>query len=208
MGGVYGRFRGIALSVRDLYFYIDFKIGEASRLERLKEMFYKIKEVKEIGEELLESDEEFDPFQATQWTDYLDDQALEWFLDTFDFHSEEGKTYHKLWNLTKPEVRIGSAFFHLPGNWDFDSMLHSLFHGEYQLIDIQEDKEGFASLYFDPYAGPFGGTEPLVALIESFGHEVIYDYYHDGPHYRIISTWDYKLAKELVAQGKGYSPGL
>ncbi len=60
-------------------------------------------------------------------------------------------------------------------------------------------------LYYDPWAGPFGGSECLVALIESFGNMVTYDSWHSGPHRRFTVGWDYELAKTLVSKGKGFT---
>ena len=50
---------------------------------------------------------------------------------------------------------------------------------------------------------PFGGTESLVQLIESFGHTVTYDSWHEGPPKRAAISWEFELAKKLVEQGKG-----
>ena len=96
--------------------------------------------------------------------------------------------------------------FQLPGKWDFESMIDALFNGEYIFVDLVKENEKQGVLYYDPWSGPFGGSESLVALIESFGRTVTFDSWHEGPHRRQISAWDYELAKQLVASGKGFTP--
>lgn len=96
--------------------------------------------------------------------------------------------------------------FNVPGNWDFESMIDSLFNGEYVLVDLVRESEEFGVLYYDPWAGPFGGSESMVQLIESFGHTVTFDSWHQGPHHRRAIGWNYALAKQLVAAGKGFTP--
>ena len=148
----------------------------------------------------------YDPAAEPHWIEFLDETALEWFADTFDYNSEEGKTFQQLWNLTSPEIRSSHEMFHLPGNWDFESMIDSLFNGEYAFVDLVKETKTSGVLYYAPWAGPFGGSESMVALIESFGNTVTFDSWHEGPHRRRISAWDYQLAKELVASGRGFRP--
>ena len=136
----------------------------------------------------------------------LTNRRLNGFSDSFGLDSPEGITYSKLWELTEPEHRWADNMFHMPGNWDFESLLDSLFNGEYVLVDLRRKTQTIGELIYDPWARPFGGTEPLVALIEAFGQTVTYDSWHEGPHRRRIVGWDYELAKKLVAEGKGYIP--
>jgi hypothetical protein len=82
----------------------------------------------------------------------------------------------------------------------------ALFNGEYTLVDLILNDGSNGILYYDPWAFPFGGSESLVALIESFGHYVHFDSWHEGSHLRQIIGWDYSLAKNLVAKGQGFIP--
>ncbi|NET50631.1 MAG: hypothetical protein F6K09_18455, partial [Merismopedia sp. SIO2A8] len=110
-------------------------------------------------------------------------------------------------SLTSPEVRLSHPMFHVPGNWDFESMLDSLFNGEYYFFDLVKETDITAVLYYDPWAGPFGSSEAIVEWIESFGHSVTFDSWLDGPHHRQTSAWDYELAKQLVAAEQGFTTG-
>ncbi len=146
-----------------------------------------------------------DPAVEAKWLDFLDDEAVDWFTNTFNFNSDEEKTYQELWKLTAPEIRLSHPMFKLPGNWHFESMLDALFNGDYVFVDLVQESETNGVLYYDPLAWPFGGSESLVALIESFGHTVTFDSWHKGPHRRRTVGWDYALAKRLVAAGKGFT---
>lgn len=195
--------------MREKSFYINFQIGSPPRFDTLHRFFTAVKAEKDRILRSWDSDDErdqYDPSAESNWREFLDEGATEWFADTFDFHGEEGKTFLQLWQLTEPDVRLSHPMFNVPGNWDFDSMIEALFNGEYVLVNLVKEMEENGVLYYDPWAGPFGGTEPLVAMIESFGHVVTFDSWHEGPHHRRIIGWDYSLAKELVAAGKGFTP--
>lgn len=195
-------------SMRDKYFYLEFSIGSATRFETFARMFHALKAEKDRIIASWDSDrpeDAYDPDAEPAWTDFLDAETQEWFADVFDYEGDEGKTYHALWNLTAPEFRTHSMFYP-PGNWDLESVIGSLFDGEYAFMDLVKESDGRAVLYYDPWAHPFGGSDSMVAWIESFGHTVTFDSWHQGPHRRQTSTWDYGLAKVLVAAGKGFKP--
>jgi hypothetical protein len=181
------------------YFYIEYQIGNPERHDKLEILFQKIKEEKEKY-----SETENEPSCAIEdWIVYLDNEAKEWFNKIeLKPNSEQRRVYKKLWKLTKPEIRFKHPMFNTGDNWSLDSMINVIFQGEYELIKI-ERKENQGTLFYDPYSGPFGGTESLVQLIESFGNNVTYDYWHEGPHRRPEIGWDFELAKKLVKEGKG-----
>lgn len=182
-------------------FYIEFKITDKERFENLLIFFDKLKEIKN----LINSDEnEIDPINHFDWLDLLDEKSLKWFENSFDFNSSEGKIYNQLWELTDHTLRIQHPFFITPGNWDLETLLDSIFNGDYELVEIVVKKEKIAELKYYPYGAPFGGTECLVSLLECFGQEVISDLWHEGPHVKIVSEWDYELAKDLVKRNVGF----
>ena len=222
--------------MKDEYCYIEFKIGDLKRFASLQKMFAKLKEVKNnlIQEAYLiekASSDYVDPVDNFQWRDYLDEKAIEWFDDTFDFNSEEGIIYWKLLELTEPENRFQHPFFKTPGNWYFESMLDAILNGDYSLIALvkeQGDKpscevcsrsdtsatqlraNGMASLrgclYYNPRAYPFGGSGSLIELIESFGNQITYDSWHKKKNPVTKSEWNFELAKKLVTKGIGFTP--
>ena len=170
--------------MKDEYSYIEFEINSYKRFGCLKNLFDKIKEVKttcrqDIYLEQKQADLDYqDPVDSFPWRDYLDEQAKEWFNNTFDFNNEEGIIYWKLWELTEPEIRLEHPFFKTPGNWYFESVLDAIFNGDYALIDLVKEKEEQGCLYYNPHAYPFGGSHSLVELIRSFGNQIIYDSWH------------------------------
>jgi len=193
--------------MREKHFYLEFKIGSQARFDALHRFFAALKSEKDRIITLPGSDAEqaqYDPVTDPKWLHFLDEEAIEWFTNIFDYNSEEGKTYQELWRLTAPEVRLSHPMFRPPGNWDFESMIGSLFNGEYALVDLVQESAAKGILFYDPWAAPFGGSEALVALVESFGHAVTFDSWHRGPHRRQWAGWDYKLAKQLVSEGKGF----
>lgn len=101
-----------------------------------------------------------------------------------------------------PEVRLKHSIFNTSDNWSLDSMLYLIFQGDYELIKITKT-ENIGTLFFDPGGFPFGGTESLVQLIESFGNKVTYDHWHAGSHLRPNIGWDYEVAKKYVEKGLG-----
>ena len=226
--------------MKDEYCYIEFEIGDLNRFASLQKIFAKLKQVKNdliqdvyLTEKQTSSDY-VDPVDNFQWRDYLDDEAIEWFDDTFDFNSEEGIIYWKLLELTDPEIRFQHPFFKTPGNWYFESMLDAIFNGDYSLIAVvkeQGDKpngqgvspdrrlattsDAEASraslrgcLYYNPRAYPFGGSGSLIELIESFGNKITYDSWQKKKNPSAKSEWNFELAKKLVTKGIGFTPEL
>ena len=64
-------------------------------------------------------------------------------------------------------------------HWPLEDILECLLHGEYQLLDV-EYANGQGRLLYDPLAFPFGGTDPMKALVEVCGLRVTRDSFHDG----------------------------
>ena len=200
--------------MKDTYSYIEFEFNDSTRFGHLQKMFAKLKEVKdEYSKDIELKDKQDslrykDPVDNYQWQDYLDNEAVAWFADTFDFNSEEGIIYWKLWEITESEIRLSHPFFKTPGNWYFESMLDAIFNGYYLLIDLVKEKENRGCLYYQPTAYPFGGSDSLVELIKSFGNQITYNSRHKHSKPVIKSEWNYELAKELVKQGIGFTPEL
>ncbi len=177
-------------------FYLEFTVGKKERFNSLSHLFSAIKREKNIIVESRDSDNEkesHDPTKEPNWIEFLDDEAIEYFSNIFDFNGEEGLIYQELWQLSKPEIRLSHPMFNLPGNWDFESVIDSIFDREYTLdnLILKDDSKGI--LYYEPWGFPFGGSESLVALIESFGHYVYFDSWNEGSPYREIIGWDYSL---------------
>jgi len=197
--------------MKDTYSYIEFQFDDFSRFQNLQLIFLKLKEVKNNLSQYLDLAEKQnslyqDPVDDYQWQDYLDDRAMAHFANTFDFNSEEGITYWKLWEITEPEIRLKHSFFKTPGNWHFESMIDAILNSYYILIDLIKEQENRGCLYYQPTAYPFGGSDSLVELIKSFGNEVTYNSRYKQIKPIIESSWDYELAKNLVKQKIGFTP--
>ena len=200
--------------MKDEYCYIEFEIGNLNRFASLQKLFAKLKKVKQdLIQDVYLTEKQtsldyVDPVDNFQWRDYLDDEAIAWFDDTFDFNSEEGIIYWKLLELTDPEIRYQHPFFKTPGNWYFESMLDAIFNGDYSLIALVKEQNNRGCLYYNPRAYPFGGTGSLIELIESFGNKITYDSWQKKKNPIAESEWNFDLAKKLVKQGIGFTPEL
>lgn len=186
--------------------YLQFDVAAPTRLPALEKMFLALKQEKAILQELIDdvpSEENFQPESEPNWIDYLDEEAIAWFADTFDYQSDEGMVYQRLWELTEPDLRFDHPMFNFPGNWDFESMIDSLFHNECIYDELVRLSPAEGKLIYTPLAFPFGGSESLVALIESFGQIVTFDSWHEGPHKRRVIGWNFDRAIQLVAAGQG-----
>ena len=199
--------------MKDIYSYIEFKFSDRERFNTLQTIFYKLKEVKDSFSNLDLPDKENeidyeDPVDQHPWKEYLDQEAIAYFENTFDYNSFEGIIYWLLWELTEPEIRLHHPFFKTPGNWHFESMLDAIFNGYYMLIDLKQEQSDRGCLYYQPTAYPFGGCDSLVELIKSFGGRITYNSQYKQMKPVIESSWDYELAKKLVKQGIGFTPEL
>ena len=199
--------------MKDEYCYIEFKIGNFYRFANLQKIFAKLKEVKnDLIQDVYLTEKNsldyVDPVDNFQWRDYLDDKAIEWFDDTFDFNSEEGIIYWKLLELTEPENRFQHPFFKTPGNWYFESMLDAILNGDYSLIALVKEQDDRGCLYYNPRAYPFGGSGSLIELIESFGNQITYDSWQKKKNPITKSEWNFELAKKLVTKGIGFTPEI
>lgn len=137
-----------------------------------------------------------------KWREFLDQDAVEHFARAFDHSGEQGRIYTAIWGLT-PFSRRNDPIFNTPGPWPFDSVIDSIYQGEYRLLGFVRPSPETAEFRYDPLAGPFGGTECLVQLIEAFGQWVTLDSWHRGPHHRPEVGWDYERAQRLVEAGRG-----
>lgn len=66
-----------------------------------------------------------------------------------------------------------------PGEWSLEDVVWCVLNGEYQLVSLTFDGTS-GRLVYDPAAFPFGGTDPIKALITLFGFEVTRDSFWDG----------------------------
>jgi hypothetical protein len=181
------------------YFYINFSIETLERYSFLIKIFNKLK----VEKEIYWDSETVPNIDIIEWKQFLDDKTYNHYKNlNASSNKEQDEVYYKLWDLTSPEIRINHPMFNRTNDWDFESVIHTIIEGEYELIDLSV-KGNKGTLYFDPFSLPFGGTESLVSLIESFGNKVFFDSWHNGEHKRQKIGWDFELAKKLVSQNTG-----
>lgn len=64
-------------------------------------------------------------------------------------------------------------------SWGLEDILSCVLNGEYWLVNLTFDDQA-GRLVYDPWAFPFGGTDPLKALVRMFGYEISRDSFWDG----------------------------
>ena len=65
-----------------------------------------------------------------------------------------------------------------PDAWQLEDILDCMLTGEYDLLSVTFSDAG--RLEYDPHSFPFGGTDPMRALLESFGFSVTHDSCYDS----------------------------
>lgn len=185
-------------------FFLEFTVvGEIGSLEKIFAALKLDKDAR-LNDESASDETAQNSVSESKWLEYLNESAQNYFIDSKD--AEEERVFWELWKLTAPAVRLSHPMFNQGENWDLEAMVGAIFNGEYTLDEIRKLDESRAVLIYNPWSIPFGGSDSLVVLIESFGHRVTYDYWHEGPHRRGEIGWNYKLARALVAAQKGFVP--
>ena len=189
-------------------FRLDIEVRAPARFAALQHMFAALVHLKRAQfhtddeDEEDEEDEEVVEPNDPRWRALLDTEALAHFASAFDRNREEGRTHQRLWELTEP-ARRGDPIFQVPGPWPFDAVIAGIYRAEYMLERLTRVSEEHAVLTYDPFAGPFGGTAPLVELVEGFGQLVRYDSWNVGPPHRPVVGWDFERAAQLVRARRG-----
>jgi len=65
-----------------------------------------------------------------------------------------------------------------PDAWALEDILDSMLTGEHTLLSVTFSDAG--RLEYDPHSFPFGGTDPIGALTETFGFSVTHDSCYDS----------------------------
>lgn len=92
--------------------------------------------------------------------------------ENFDWPDES--VLARLKHQRETHVRvISDPAQHLSTRWDFYSLVDSIHSGEYALLGVVQCSESIAELQIDPYAYPYGGLGPLIALCEGFGFVIL-----------------------------------
>jgi len=138
--------------------FIEFEIDDDQRFAMLAAVFDALRLAKHSGSF---------PSQA-YWLTFFDASARSHFWWPT---GEEKQDWERRWDATPVSERLTDPSLKTP--WHFDSMLAAFQEGEYQLVACRRLTENRGQLEFIPYAGPYGGTDCMQALIEAFGFRVI-----------------------------------
>ena len=137
--------------------YIEFRIKDASRFDFLCNVFQALREAKKT-----------DNFQNDDyWLAFFDKEALSHFWWPTPAEVEE---HNRLWFSTPVPQRFTDPALETP--WDFGSMIDAFRNGYYELLQCTQVRAGVGRIEFMPYGHPYGGTDCMRALIESFQCEV------------------------------------
>jgi hypothetical protein len=138
--------------------FLEFEISDSARLEILMKVFAALQQAKKSG-----------VFQGeAYWLDFFDETARSYFWWPTEMEIHDWK---RRWDATPVSRRSTNESLKTP--WLFGSMIDAIHNGEYELVRCIPISEGVGRLLFQPLADPFGGTDALRILIESFGFRVI-----------------------------------
>lgn len=98
------------------------------------------------------------------WLGFLDEAARAHFWWPTNSEREE---WSRRWFAKPVERRTSDPSLETP--WDFGSMIDAFRNGEYRLLGLRRLGDGVARIEYGPFAGPYGGNECMVALVEAFG---------------------------------------
>jgi hypothetical protein len=119
-----------------------------------------------------------------QWMSFFDQEALAHFWWPTESELQE---WSRQWFDTHQSKR------HLipPTRWDFGSLIDAVRNNEWDLTGVRSLDDQTALIEFTSHSYPFGGTECLVTLVESFGNQVLE--VDDGtgarPHIPVAVYW-------------------
>jgi hypothetical protein len=124
--------------------YVAFRVDDKKRFEALCDVFNALKDDKQNGE-----------FRADdEWLMYFEEADLSYF-----------------WWPSNRELLASDP--HSRGRWIFTAMIEAFKNGEYDLVSCRMISSDVAYLEYYPYGFPYGSTQCMEALIESFGFEVV-----------------------------------
>jgi hypothetical protein len=139
-------------------FYVEFDIASEEQLQRLADMVAALIAAKTTD----------DWRDDAYWLAFFDNDAKAHFWWPTD---AELKDWERRWFSTPYEKRWSDPS--LRTKWLFGSLIDAFRNGDYALLGCRRTPDGRARIEFDPYGNPYGGTECMRVLAESFGHRVV-----------------------------------
>lgn len=146
--------------------YIEFEVISEIKLTRLMTI------VSELSTRKQSDDWQDD----LQWKKFFEPDELQYFTVLSESQMQE---WSEFWDSTPIEIRH-SPDMPTPG-WDFGSMIDAIYNGDYELINVKRIRDGEALLVIEPRGWPYGGLNPLKALVRCFGHKILGFHTGDRP---------------------------
>lgn len=140
-------------------FGVRFRVDDEKRFQELRNLFNAIKSDKDA--ESFRSDED--------WLSFIPDSVKANFYWPTAVDREK---WLKARDFTP--IAISPPSHQIGATWNFFRVIESFETGEYGLVSCEPTAEkGVCEMHIDPWAYPYGGLGPLIALVESFGFSVI-----------------------------------
>ena len=139
-------------------FWRSFHVDDQARFGKLQTLWAEVKQDKDA--------ENFRDDVA--WLRFIPDEAKSRFYWP---SAEERRDWLAIRDTTP--IAISSPPKQLGTVWNFFSVIESLKTGEYTLLACEQTDDGNAEMKIDPWAYPYGGLGPLIALVEAFGFPVV-----------------------------------
>ncbi|HET6384911.1 MAG TPA: hypothetical protein VFJ58_16070 [Armatimonadota bacterium] len=137
---------------------VRFTVSDLQRFNLLQSLYAEVKRDKDAGEFR-------DP---TQWLGLVPDEIK----GRFSWPTaEEREHWLAIRDLTP--IAIPSPSQQFGARWDFYRVFEAFQEGEYDVLRCEMVGDGVAEMRIDPWADPYGGIGPWVALAEAFGFTVI-----------------------------------
>ena len=140
-------------------FGVRFSVDDQARFEKLRELFLAIKQDKEAS--AIRSDSE--------WPLLVPDFAKPNFYWPTDTERQEWLNVRD-----NTPIAISPPSHQIGATWDFLRLIEAFHDGEYGLLTCEPTAtKGVCEIHIDPWAYPYGGLGPCIALVEAFGFSVI-----------------------------------
>jgi hypothetical protein len=137
-------------------FGIRFSVEDRERFMRLQELFAEMKKDKDSGQFR-------DP---SAWEILVPDDVK----TKFSWPTPEA---HQARLVDPPVIAISTPSDQLGARWDFYRVFESVEEAEYALLACELVDSTTADIRIDPFAYPYGGVGPFIALAEAYGFRVL-----------------------------------
>jgi hypothetical protein len=137
--------------------FVEFEVADDPRFNQVAAVIQALANAKRSGEF---PDDDY-------WLKFFDADAMRHFWSPTATELDE---WRRRWLASPVERRFSDPS--LKTAWTFGSMIDAFRNGEYELLGCRRVDGRMGRLEYEPFAGPYGGTGCMRALLEAFGHRV------------------------------------